>query len=389
MTNQLRKPIVSDTTAKTPESGIPLDTPSDRGKKADPTRSPRSFQPTTVLALLVALAALGSSGYIGWRGLTLESRLANAQPFIEQLTRQQGTLEQTSRQINRQAQTLSQRQDSLQDRLDRLTGQVRNLEGSARADWYLAEVEYLLRLANQRLLMAADINGARALLTSADELVKKIDSYNLFALRQALAEDQERLNRVPEFDQEGIYLKLQALSQQLLALPLLDSTRFTVTKNPEPVTVATPNRGADSPSWRDWLGSLVQGVWQEFSSLFRFTADRGSRVEVLLTPEQEGLIRQSLQLLLEQGKLALLARQQQVYQGSLDQAIKQLQSHFSLAGDDTRGVISELEQLARVNINPDRPVINRALEALKQVRVPPTARVDESGSKPMPSGEQE
>ncbi len=389
MTKEQRRTIVSDTTQNNPESDADrLDSTGAKGKKSAKAKTSRSIQPVTILALIIALAALTGTAYIGWRGLTLENQVSQAIPRIEQadyqLSQQQTRLTRTSRQIipiQQQSTALEQRGERLLTRVDKLTSQVRSLEGSTRIDWYLAEIEYLLRLANQRLLMTTDIEGAKTLLASADEVLKNLDNYNLFTVREALAEDIAVLNDTPAFDQEGIYLKLQALGQQVMSLPLLDADRFNVEKSAEPKVISTAN---DS-DWKTMALSGLKRAWQEFSGLFRFTADRTSPVEVLLTPEQEGLIRQNIQLLIEQGKVSLLTRQQVVYQDSLQQATQYLQKYFALAGDHSHSTMAELKSLATINVNPEMPVINRALEALKHIQVQ-SAQGSQSQQTPEPVG---
>jgi uroporphyrin-3 C-methyltransferase len=48
----------------------------------------------------------------------------------------------------------------LVSRMDDLSRKVVRLQGSDRNDWLLAEAEYLLRLANQRLLTMRDVKSA-------------------------------------------------------------------------------------------------------------------------------------------------------------------------------------------------------------------------------------
>ena len=48
-----------------------------------------------------------------------------------------------------------------------------------RDDWLLAEAQYLLRMANQRLIMANDVGAAQALLGSADTILLELDDVRL------------------------------------------------------------------------------------------------------------------------------------------------------------------------------------------------------------------
>ncbi len=360
---------MSNTTEKNSESeaGNPKKTRSQEKKSADP-KARTSGQAIAVVALIISIAALGSIAYVGWRGILIEKQmpetLVRINQLDNQLTRQHSQLTETVkafRPLQNQASNLEQRGERLLDRVDQLSAKVRDLEGSARLDWHLAEVEYMLRLANQRLLMASDMQGAKNMLTSADEMLRDIDDYNLHAVREALAEDIAVLNAVPLFDQEGIYLKLQALVEQIPSLELFKMDQF----KPDIPEDSDQKQLPEDTGWKSTAVNILYKAWQNFAELFRFTSNRDRPVQALLTPEQEAIIRQNLRLLIEQSKLALLAQQQNVFQDSLTQAEKWLTKYFALGGAPVKSVLTELEQLKNTNIDPELPNISRALKALK------------------------
>ena len=77
--------------------------------------------------------------------------------------------------------------------------------------WKTAEVEYLLRVANQRVLMERDVKGALGLLKSADGLLSELDDYAMHDVRAALAEEILRLEQFVSADVSGIFLRLEAV----------------------------------------------------------------------------------------------------------------------------------------------------------------------------------
>ena len=324
-----------------------------------------------LLALLIALAALASTAYIGWRGKALEdSQLAlqsGQEQLQSQMARQQARLTETIQSlspVDQQIQGLQQRNDRLLNRIDVLSRHVRDIAGSHRDGWQLAEVEYLLRLANQKLLMTADVISATALLQDADTILLELDDYSLFPVREALAEDLAVLRMVPHLDQEGTYLRLSALSRRVNGLPTLQPESYkTITVEGKTETPAT---GAEDSNWQTTVVNMLKNTWNSFTSLFRFTADRTTPVTPLLNAEEDLLMRQNLRLLIEQAKLALLAREQGIYDDSLQQAQRWVERYFEMAGDASRGMIEELQALSSVTVSPTLPNINRALDAIKQ-----------------------
>ncbi|UYM17992.1 uroporphyrinogen-III C-methyltransferase [Endozoicomonas euniceicola] len=345
---------------------------------AKPSRLPLLV---ALLALLMALTALTSTAYVGWRGKALEDRqpaLQSEQEYLQsQIARQQARLTetiQTLSPVEQQIEALQQRNDRLLNRIDVLSRHVRELAGSSRDGWQLAEVEYLLRLANQKLLMTSDVISARTLLQDADNILLELDDYSLFPVREALAEDLAVLRMVPHLDQEGIYLRLSALSHQVDKLPLLQPEGFNGT-TPVNRTEALPAKvlsteapatETESSGWQSVLLDMLKNTWDSFTGLFRFTTDRTSPAMPLLTAEDNLLMRQNLKLLIEQVKLALLAREQGIYDESLQQAQSWVQRYFEMSGDTSLGMLKELQSLSSVTVSPKLPNINRALDAIEQ-----------------------
>lgn len=321
------------------------------------------------LALLVALAALGLSAYLGWRGQPLEENqpalISGQEQLQAQIARQQARLTesiQTTAPLHDQITAQEERGERLLSRVDSLSRNLKELAGTSRSGWKLAEVEYLLRLANQRLLMTADVRGAKALLKNADSILVELDDYTLYPVREALAEDLTLLKAIPDFDQEGLYLRIDALSEQVYELPLLQKDQLK--KHSEELT--TPEETTTAPGdWKAVVLGMLKSTWDNFTGLFRFTPDRGQAVAALLSPEEDVLIRQNLLLMLEQSQLALLSRDQVVYNRSLIRAKEWIEQYFSLSGGVSQSLISELEELAQLTVSPKLPNISHALEALK------------------------
>lgn len=98
----------------------------------------------------------------------------------------------------------------------------------------VAELEYLVRLANQRLLTEDRPQGALTLLVAADQLLKSMDSADTLAVREVLAKDISALKLVQPVDREGIYSRLGALIPAMLALPAVPSVGLgELTDDPE------------------------------------------------------------------------------------------------------------------------------------------------------------
>jgi uroporphyrin-3 C-methyltransferase len=224
-----------------------------------------------------------------------------------------------------------------------------------REKWLLAEVEYLLRLANQRLIMAGDVEAAQALLTSADSIVRQIDDVAFHPVRAAVAADLAALRAVPQLDVQGIYLRLAALIEQASALSIF--------RMPEPAD------GLAAEPAADWQGRLQQGYQAALAKLSEYIVVRRRDVpyEVLMDPQWESLVRQNLRMLLEQAQVALLLGNQVLYRESLQRAGHWVKEFFAADEARSQALSYELSRMEGETVQVNLPDISRSMRALDNV----------------------
>lgn len=221
-----------------------------------------------------------------------------------------------------------------------------------RASWLLAEAEYLLRLANQRLIMAGDTEAARALLASADTVLRELDDVSLHEVRKAVAADMAAVRAVPVIDVEGLYLRLSALVEQADTLVIF--------------TLPDEETRSDEVAADAWQDRLRQGYEDALLKLSDYIIIRRRDVPIqsLMDPQLEGLVRQNLRMLLEQAQVALLSGNGALYRQSLVRADLWLEQ-FMDSDPATAGAMSrEIRQLADARVAIDLPDISRSLRAL-------------------------
>lgn len=341
------------------------------------------------LALLISVGAITFSSYIGWHALSLEQSQPILLDGIEQLqtqvARQQAKLTTVAQNVStdimkqkEQLQAQQQRDAKLLSRIDILTTKVRELEGSTRGHWRLAEIEYLLRIANQRLLTVNDVTSSLVLMASAEQILEQMDDYSLFPVREALAEDIAVLKATEILNQEDIWFRLQAIASLIPDLIILDDSHIsdiTSTQKPE-LTVTDEANPPANRTWQETIKAIFLNTWHQFAGLFRINTQRKQPIEELLTPEQGQLIRQKMLMLIEQSKLALITGQQSIYQNSLRQTSDWLNRYFMLGGNVNNWLEIELADLETLPITPKMPNIHRALDALKkhQSSISPTLK---------------
>ncbi len=358
------------------EDGVPAaekmqDAPAAR-RSAVPRRRPGARGLLLIVLLLAACAALGLAAY-NYQQLQQQQGLTERMQILEQGLALQGQARAELKDAL-EARVLEERvlwqqaEQRQQEALARTSARITQLDGNRREDWLLAEVEYLLRLASQRLLIENDVKSARVLLESADQVVRSIDDYSLLKVREALQLDLVALRAVPDQDINGSYLQLAALAAQIDQLPSMPVDPFTAAESvadADDAGVAEPLPAEGADAWMATANRLVLEAWQGFAGLYRINSHRDEPVQVLLTPNEEIYLRQNLRLMLEQAQLALLQGRQSVYDQSLAKAQLWLQRYFQRQ-NATTSMLEQLAQLAKVQVRPQLPEIGRGLKALKQ-----------------------
>lgn len=245
------------------------------------------------------------------------------------------------------------KQQALSESLSNLLKTRRHL----RNDWLLAEADYLLRLANHRLLLARDAGSALAAMQAADERLHEMADPAVIPLRKVLAEDINRLKAASTPDIAGLSARLSALAHSVDSLPLL--AEYVDSK----VDAQDKPKNTQVEDWKQ----LPDAIWSDIKKLL-VIRERHGRVVPLLSPEQHFFLRQNLKLKLEQARLALLNAEPAIYQERLQTAADWVQDFFKADDPATGAMLKELGQLRAENIKPALPDISASYRALQDLQ---------------------
>lgn len=328
-----------------------------------------------ILALIIALVALAGGAYLYLQLTKMKSENVSLQEKADGLaqslqqvkgttssqTSQNKTINSSLKKLDTSVNNQKADLDEMQQRLTKGIKQISQLGTNSRKDWLLAESEYLLRLANQRILLEKSPIGALALMKSADEILKETDDVSLYNVRKAIAMDVAALEAVPKLDVDGVFLKLVALNQQVDNLSLLP-----VSESPElPEMLKDVDEEALTETWQQGLKEGWNTAMDKLGSLI-IIQHRDESIEPLLTHEQGYFIQQNLHLMIEQAQLALLQGHQQSYDASLSKATDWIGRYFRADDSTTQALIKGLDELKPVQVAPKLPDISGSLRALKQ-----------------------
>ncbi len=361
--------------------------------KEDQDQPARRGMGLALLATVLALAALCATGWLWWQNVRetqgearqfaaelnrqgqllakLDARsgalasqlsaLAAADPGqrLNTLGQELGSLQETSRQWQSlQDETAAWRRsmqavmESTQDRLAgaeaRLTVlSARNIDSSAELD--LDEVDYVLRLAQERLALFADPQTADRALAIADRHIAAMDNPMYIGLRRELSAARQKLALLNPPDYPTLERKLDLLQSGLTSL----------TFKGESVIAGQPANSGDSGWWAR--------IRNAFSGLVTVRRSTAAENEFPVLADQE-LIRQRAWLELEVAGLAILRRDQQAYSAALNRFSATLQRWFEPSGQGWQGAMDLLAELKLLHIAPAMPDISAPWTALQALR---------------------
>lgn len=376
-------PATLETTHSQPSSSQPSTTqtntaqPSTAQPPPVPTATRARFSWLAFFAFLFAVIALSVVGWRTYRDQT-ESELANYR--VESIIRDQGlTLGDLRQQLaDLRADDRSGRQQLAmlieQQRVQIEAQQQRILELTSidRSDWELAEAEYLLQLANQRVLLGGDSHGSMELLNAADGIIRDLDDSGLLPVRAALAQDVAALKAMPAVDIEGTYVAIAAAADQAGALPLIRAPEIAD-------TAAATTTAPAANTWSDRLSAGLEAAVLKLEQLVQIRR-RDQPYKPLLAPEYEAALRQQLKLAFEQAQSALLAGNQKLYEASLTKAENWLTNYFTLDEQATRAVAATIAELKARQIKPQMPDISSSRRALNTFIKSRRALQDDNGN---------
>lgn len=315
-----------------------------------------------LLALIAALVA--AAWFLFREHRHHQALLANLQGQISQqqtaLANQKESLEaDIDQQITQQQERVSKELAEVSDRLENANARLAALSTVNRDDWKLAEAAYLLRFADQRVLLDRSSSNAIALAQAADEILRHQNDADLHPLRRALSSEMGELRLAGDIDREGVYLRLNALSQQIDRLPLVQS----LADNDDPWLLGEDESGATESIWAK-IKRGANKLLHKFSHHLR-VRDHTQPVPAILPPDSQVYLKQNMRLMLEQAQSAFLRDETQIYQASLEKADSWLNTYFPLTPQSV-AVQAEITELQNVTPAQSLPTFAESTRLLKE-----------------------
>ncbi len=227
--------------------------------------------------------------------------------------------------------------------------------GKTRGDWLLADAEYLLSIAGQRLHLTGDLNTTAEALKAASQRLRESGDGAEFKIREQIAKELAAVEAIKNTDIVGTYSTLQVLIERIEKLALLKPYAG------KPLTDSQQVHSHQSKVEHGLLDSALKQV-EGFVTIRHLN----QAVDDILTPQQAIFIRQQLSIKLEMVKIALVQKNTALYSKSIEDALRWIKLNFT-KNNEAKDFIAQLKELDRLSIDTKQPDISLSLKMLRDI----------------------
>ncbi len=275
----------------------------------------------------------------------LESGIGNSVSQIGELQRQQQALQET-------------------------TEKLYELYGRDESDWQLAEVEYLMRIAQHKLFLENDFEGAAITLQAASDKIAATGDPGLLSVRVQIGDEIAELKTRARPDLVGMTLLLSQLGKQLRSLkPGYQPSIETITEIVQPQAENLPDQTIDERVI-SFISSLVTVRQNEFEP---------TKTEALIVDVEE-ILETNLKLT----RWTVLERDEFQYSRLMKENVEIFKQYYNLENAANSDFYNQLLELQKAEVKPQKPDISGSLEMLKRIisrrqQAPAEVEIQEAG----------
>ena len=243
-----------------------------------------------------------------------------------------------------------------------LGGAIQHIQqhmNQSRGDIMVADAEYLLSVANQKLHLVGDVKAVVAMMEAADQRLHDSGDPAVFKVREALAEEINVLKDFNPPDLVGVSAKLLVLEGQVKDLPLFLPHSDRSKEDHTPVATSVPEAEKKGGGWKE---SVVKDLKRIVT--VRHT-DRP--IQAILLPEEVAALRQVMLLKLEMARSALLRGDDTLYKANMESAVSWLKENFDPAAAATQSLLEDIQSLQHLQLQVPLPDISKSLGLLRNI----------------------
>ena len=224
------------------------------------------------------------------------------------------------------------------------------LYGRDKNDWQLAEVEYLMRVAQHKLILQDDFAGAAITLQAANDKIGLTGDPGLLPVRVMISEEIAELKTRKRADLVGMTLILAQLGRQVRVLQPGFAIRID----------ETPAAPVEVEVSQDWFDRLIAFI----DSLVEVRNETAEPSEIEANIVDVGA---SLEDNLKLARWAVLERDARQYQLLIEQSLRMFAEFYDLDNAANSEFMAQLQDLQKMVLKPEKPDITGSLYELQRI----------------------
>ncbi len=322
---------------------------------------PASHKLSLILIIITIVCVLGLSYYFYDLQLQLNKNIQRQQQSITGL---QNDIDSAKSGINKSQSglvSITQQIQQLTEKLEAteaISQQSMEVINRNQRDWMIAEVNYLLRMAHQRIEIARDVNGAIAALKGADSRIAELGDLRMMPIRKQLAEDIGSLSSIHQADINGISLEIDQMLSHIPDLPFKSAEEELRTQlelpEEKPETVVT-----------DTGQTFMDSVLDTVKQIGDIKIHKRS-IKTASSANQQVQVEQTLRTYLLSARLAVLRLEQAQFLYEVNSIKALLEKHYDLTDNRIENMQKNLDQYLAIQLRPELPQLTGAWEMLQQ-----------------------
>lgn len=338
-------------------------------KTPSPKATAKSLSPIAIIAMSLALIAIGGCVYLYWFNVQQQTNFQQQITSANQkqkaaintqithtLNQQQASISQAFTKLQQQLSQSTQQHKQALNRITDLEKNISRLSQNKPSDWLLHEAEYLIRIAVRTIWLEQDTRTAMSLLRDANDRLAELNHPQFLSLRQLIHDDVNALALMPTLDTENIILTLTALQKQIDNLTLAMAQVPSATTESEAIELTN-----DHNDWRENLAKTWKRLLGDFITVTRRTGN----VEPLMSPKHQQNLRENLALKLQQARWAAREQKTDIYLTSLTDIHQWLAQYFDMSLASSQEFVQTIKQLKAANVSFAYPNNLSSLDAIR------------------------
>ena len=244
-----------------------------------------------------------------------------------------------------------------QQNLEQASTKLYELYGRNKNEWQLAEVEYLMRVAQHKLILQDDFAGAAITLQAASDLLGETGDPGMLPVRVMISEEIADLRTRKRADLVGMTLTLAQLSREALVLQPGFAPRIDEAPEPAEEPDPAPASVQGNQTWVDQIGTYVDSLVEIRRESLPPTQIEASVVDV----------GQTLSDNLKLARWAVLERDVYHYELLLERSVKLFREYYDLDNAANADFLQQLTDLQKRVLKPEKPDITGSLREMLRI----------------------